>query len=499
MFKSRAHTYVDANYDKTVQWVKNELGEGDSFDIVVREMDMAGTRCALVAIDGLIKDDILTWIMQSLYVYQQDLKDTQNIKEFMMKAIPYIELKPERNKDELLFAVLSGSVLLVADGSADVFVIDARTYPARDPEEPEIERVVRGSRDGFTETIVFNTALIRRRLRDHKLRTKMLRVGKRSKADVCLCYIEDIADPELVQEITDRINKIEIDVIPMAEKAVEEMILPSNWWNPFPLVRYTERPDVAAVHLAEGHVLVMVDTSPSVIIAPATYFHHLQHAEEYRQNPSVGVYIRWVRFLAIAGSIIITPLWLLLALSPELLPESLKFIGPEKVGNVPLFLQFVIAEISLDLIRMAAIHTPSPLATALGLVAALLIGDIAVNIGMFAPEVILYTAVVAVGTYCTPSYEMAQANRLMRMFILLCTGFFRLPGFIAGIVISFLVLASTKSFHVPYLWPLIPFNFRALKTVLVRSPVLMQNTRPEILHPLDRSRQPGPALKRRKK
>lgn len=479
--------------------MKNELGEGESFDIIVREIDIAGTRCALVAIDGLVKDDVLTWIMQSLYVYQQDLKDADNIKAFMMKAIPYIELTAERNMDELLYSVLSGSVLLVVDHSEEVFIIDARTYPARNPEEPEIERVVRGSRDGFTETIVFNTALIRRRLRDHQLRIKMFRVGKRSKSDVCICYIEDIADPELVREITDKINQIEIDVIPMAEKAVEEMIVPSSWWNPFPLVRYTERPDVAAVHLAEGHVLILVDTSPSVIIAPATYFHHLQHAEEYRQSPMVGIYIRWVRFLAIAGSIIITPLWMLFALSPDILPQSLKFIGPEKIGNVPLFLQFIIAEISLDLIRMAAIHTPSPLATALGLVAALLIGDIAVTIGMFAPEVILYTAVVAVGSYCTPSYEMALANRLMRLVILLCTGFFQLPGFIIGVVLSFFVLVRTKSFHVPYLWPLIPFNFQALKTVLIRSPVLMQNTRPEILRPQDRSRQPEPALKRRKK
>jgi len=489
---------LDRDYDRTLDLIKKELGEGESFDIVVREFKVADKKSALVGIDGLIKDDVLTWIMQSLLLLTDQQCRERNLKSSLQTVIPYIELNTETNIDELLYSVLSGSVLLVVDGSEEVFVIDARTYPARNPDEAEIERVVRGSRDGFTETIVFNTALVRRRVRDPKLRIKLIRVGKRSKTDVCLCYIEDIADPKLVDTITTRIENIEIDAVPMAEKAVEELILPGNRWNPFPRVRYTERPDVAAVHLFEGHVLVMVDTSPSVIIAPATYFHHVQHAEEYRQNPAVGLYIRWVRFIAVMASIIVTPLWMLLALSPSLLPESLNFIGPEEKGHVPIFIQFIIAEISLDLIRMAAIHTPSPLATALGVIAALLIGDIAVNIGLLAPEVILYTAVVAVGSYCTPSYEMSMANRLVRLFILLGTGFFRLPGLIITTILSLVLAALTKSFNVPYLWPLIPFNYRAFKSIIIRSPVPVQDIRPEILNPIDRRRQPAPALKRRK-
>lgn len=496
MFKKQ-HIQLNSDYDQTLDLIKRELGEGESFDVIVREFLVAGQKTALIGIDGLIKDDVLTWIMQSLFLIRDSQQDS--IKTTLQTAIPYMELNSESNIDKLLSFVLAGSILLVTDGIKEVFVIDARTYPARNPEEAEIERVVRGSRDGFTETIVFNTALVRRRVRDPQLRIKMMGVGKRSKADVCLCYIEDIADPDLVATISSRIEEIEIDAVPMAEKAVEELIVPGNWWNPFPRVRYTERPDVAAAHLFEGHVLVMVDTSPSVIIAPATYFHHVQHAEEYRQNPMVGSYIRLVRFLAIMASIIVTPLWMLFALSPELLPDPLKFIGPEKIGQVPIFIQFIIAELSLDLIRMAAIHTPSPLATALGVIAALLIGDIAVNIGLFAPEIILYTAVVAVGSYCTPSYEMSMANRLVRFFILLGTGFFRLPGLIISSILALLLAAFTKSFNVPYLWPLIPFNYRAFKSIIIRSPVPIQNLRPEILHPRDRRRQPVPALKRRHK
>jgi stage V sporulation protein AF len=498
LFKKGKNLYIGRDYEKNIEKIKQELGESASFDVIVREIMIAGRKGAFVGIDGLIKDDILTEIMQSIYIMKNDRVSTSSLLGYLKTNIPYIELTSEKNIDELLYAVLSGSILLIVDDSEEAIIIDARTYPARQPEEPDIERVVRGSRDGFTETIVFNTALIRRRVRDPKLRVVLFRVGKRSKTDVCICYLEDVADPKLVDQITEKINSIEIDAIPMAEKAVEELIVPGSAWNPFPRVRYTERPDVAAVHLCEGHVLIMVDTSPSVMIAPVTYFHHIQHAEEYRQNPVVGVYIRWIRYAAVILSLIITPVWLLFALSPELLPESLQFIGPKETGKVPLFVQFLIAEISLDMIRMAAIHTPSPLATALGVIAALLIGQIAIDIGLLAPEVILYTAVVAVGAFSTPSYEMAMANRLARLFILIGTGFFQLEGFIATTIIVFLTLAFTKSFNVPYLWPLIPLNLKALREIIFRTPVSIQNLRPGLLNTRDVRRQPQPALKRRR-
>jgi stage V sporulation protein AF len=490
LFRKQDNTVIKRSYDDNLKLLKNELGEGESFDIVVREIKVIDKKAALICIDGFAKDDILTEVMESLARLRKESITSSVSKTLMNKGIPYIEMSREKEIDEVLHAVLSGAIILIVDGCDEAFIIDARTYPSREPGEPDIERVVRGSRDGFTETLVFNTALIRRRIRDPRLRIRLLTVGQRSKTDVCVCYLEDICNPDLVETITQRIQNINIDAIPMAEKSVEEFIVAGNIWNPFPRVRYTERPDVAAVHLFEGHVIVIVDTSPSIMIAPATYFHHMQHAEEYRQEPLIGVYIRWIRFFAIFASIIITPLWLLLALSPELLPESLKFIGPKEVGKVPLVLQFIIAEISIDLLRMAAIHTPSPMSTALGVIAALLIGEIAINIGLLIPEVILYTAVVAVGQFSTPSYELAMANRIIRIFLLLVTGAQQLYGFIAGVIIVFLSLALTKSFNIPYLWPLIPLNIRALKTILVRSPVTIQNMRPEALKPQDASRQP---------
>ncbi len=479
------------SYEDNIARLKTELGEGESFDIVVRPLRVMGKKAALICIDGFAKDDILTEVMEFLLLLRREIIGASIHKTLLAKGIPYIETNTEQQIEKVLQAVLSGAIILIVDGCDEAFIIDARTYPAREPAEPDVERVVRGSRDGFTETLVFNTALLRRRIRDNRLRIKLFTVGQRSKTDVCVCYLQDICNPDLVNTISERINNINIDGIPMAEKSVEEFIVGGSNWNPYPRVRYTERPDVAATHLFEGHVIIIVDTSPSVMIAPVTYFHHVQHAEEYRQEPLIGLYIRWIRFAAIISSMIVTPLWLLFASSPELLPESLNFIGPKEVGKVPLLLQFIIAEISIDLLRMAAIHTPSPMTTALGVIAALLIGQIAVDIGLLTPEVILYTAVVAVGQYCTPSYELAMANRLIRLFLLLTTGFFKLPGLIIGAVLVFLSLVTTKSFGVPYLWPLLPFNIRALKSILIRSPVTMQNMRPEALKPLDKSRQPG--------
>lgn len=262
MFRKQDNTVIKRSYDDNLKLLKNELGEGESFDIVVREIKVIDKKAALICIDGFAKDDILTEVMESLARLRKESITSSVSKTLMNKGIPYIEMSREKEIDEVLHAVLSGAIILIVDGCDEAFIIDARTYPSREPGEPDIERVVRGSRDGFTETLVFNTALIRRRIRDPRLRIRLLTVGQRSKTDVCVCYLEDICNPDLVETITQRIQNINIDAIPMAEKSVEEFIVAGNIWNPFPRVRYTERPDVAAVHLFEGHVIVIVDTSP---------------------------------------------------------------------------------------------------------------------------------------------------------------------------------------------------------------------------------------------
>jgi stage V sporulation protein AF len=487
---SEQNIHVSKKYQENIDFLNQQLGVPDSFDIVLREMSIGGKKVAIYSVNGMVNTNVVSLILNALVELERPELVINALEKLEKGRIVNLQVSEEETMDKVLYFILSGPMAIFIDGQDKAIIVDVRMYPSRQPAEPDIERVTRGSRDGFTETLVFNTALLRRRLRDPKLRMKLIQVGSRSKTDVCLAYIEDITNQGLVKEIIKGIQDIKIDGVPMAEKSVEEFILGSKFWNPYPRVRYTERPDVAAIHLLEGHVLVMVDTSPSIIIAPTTFWSHVQHAEEYRQEPVVGAYLRWIRFIGIFVSIFLLPVWLGAALNPQLLPDWLQFVGLNKPAKIGLLPQAIFAEIGVDLMRMAAIHTPVPLATALGLIATFMIGDIAIKVGMFTPEIVMYVAFSAVGIFATPSYELAQANRLARLFLVILTGLFNFWGLLVGTILLFILLLRTKSFGVPYLWPLIPLDIKALETILVRSPVPIKNKRPSILKPKDRIRQP---------
>ena len=487
---SEKNISVSKNYQENVDYLNKELGVPDCFDIVLREMSIGGKRIAIYSVNGMVDSQVVSYILDALIELERSDLIVNALDKLVKGRIINLQVSEVQTMDKVFYFVLSGPMAIFVEGQDKAIIVDVRSYPGRQPQEPDIERVTRGSRDGFTEGLVINTALIRRRLRDPKLRMKLVQVGGRSKTDVCIAYIEDITNLDMVDKIHKDIQAIKIDGIPMAEKSVEEFILGSKFWNPYPRVRYTERPDVAAIHLLEGYVVILVDTSPSVMIAPSTFWSHVQHAEEYRQEPIVGAYLRWIRFGGIFAALFLLPLWLGAALNPQLLPEWLEFIGVTKPAKVSLLVQVIIAEFGVDLLRLGTIHTPGPLGTALGLIAAFMLGDIAVKVGLFTPEVVMYIAIVSVGTFATPSYELGLANRLARLFMVIMTGLFNFWGFWIGAASVFFLLWRTKSFGVPYLWPLLPFDFKAMKGILVRSPVPIKNQRPSILKTQDRDRQP---------
>jgi len=478
---------VQADIKKNIAYLKESLGVDKSFDVIQLDVEYAEKEMAFFLIDGFAKDDLLHLIMKFLASQKPETLQNDTLHKLLRTYIPYVEVETVDDLDDVTDKVLAGPTVLLVDGLTTAIVIDARTYPVRGPEEPDTERVVRGSRDGYVETIVFNTALTRRRVRDRTLRMEYMQVGRRSKTDIVVSYIEDIADPDMVKKVKDAIAKIDTDGLPMAEKTIEEFIS-GRHWNPFPTVRYTERPDTAAVHLYEGHVCIIVDGSPSVMITPTTYWHHMQHAEEYRNKPLVGAYLRMIRYILVWASVFLLPLWYLLASHPELLPEKFSYIGINDPGQIPLIVQFLIIEVGLDGLRMAAIHTPTSLATALGLVAALMIGQVAIEVGLLTNEVILYFSVAAIGTFATPSYEMSLANRLVRIFLLIATAAFATPGLVIGTVLFIIYLVRMNSFGIPYLWPFIPFNLQAFRDVIVRSPMPLKNRRPQVMHPKDPDR-----------
>ena len=463
-----------------------DLGE-KNFDVIYKEIIMGGRKAALLTVDGLNNNSLTIFIIRSLLTATREQISVNPVEKLINEIIPFAEIDPVDDLEEAIRQVLAGPMLLLIDGERQGLLIDIREYPARTPEEPDIEKITRGSRDGFVETLVFNVALIRRRIRDPQLRCEIISAGRRSATDIAVMYIQDVASPRIVEDVRSRIKKIDIDALPMAEKTVEEFITRS-FWNPFPVVRYTERPDVTANHLIEGHVIIIVDTSPSVMIVPITFFHLFQHAEEFRQVPIVGTYIRWIRLIGVFLSFLLIPVWILLTTHPSFLPKSLKFIGPKEEASMPIYLQFVFAHFGLDLVRMASIHTPSPFATALGLVGALLIGQIAVSVGFFTPEVLLYTGLIALGVFASPSWELSMANRVVLLLLILLTGLFGLTGLIIGITAVFLRLVLTRSFGFPYLWPLIPLDLKALPTIFIRRPIPIQLYRPRWLKTKDSDR-----------
>jgi stage V sporulation protein AF len=475
------------SFQANVDYLSDRLGVDESFDLIKLDLEYADTKMALFLVDGFAKDELLHYIMKYLSRLERQDLEGDRLTKLIRTYIPHIELDEVDDLNEAADQILAGPAALVVEGINKIILIDTRTYPARSPEEPDLERVVRGSRDGYVETIVFNTSLTRRRVRDRSLRMEYLQIGRRSKTDIAVCYLADIADAERVTHLKSILKKIDTDGLPMAEKTIEEY-LSGRHWNPYPSIRYTERPDTAAAHLYEGHVLIIIDGSPSVMITPATYWHHMQHAEEYRQKPAVGAYLRFVRYIAVFASILLLPLYYLFSVQPDMLPEALHFIGPEDAGSVPLLLQFLVAELGMDMLRMAAIHSPSSLATALGLVAAILIGEVAVEVGWFSYEVILYIALAALGTYATPSYELSLANHIVRIALLLITAMFGVYGYVLGITLWILFLTNMKSYQIPYGYPFMPFSYRAFRDVFIRSPIPLKNRRPTFLNPQDPDR-----------
>lgn len=461
--------------DEIDAFLEEEAGLGKSFDTGVRRLIVAGEPLHLYFVNGLCETQFIIELMESLVSLERKRKEPAAylVKEHLVHQA----VEEVKDRAKLPVALLSGLIVIAVPGA--LFTIDVRSYPGRQPEEPDTEKVVRGSRDGFVENIIVNTALTRRRIRDGRLRFEMMKAGESSKTDIAIGYIDGLAHQALVDKVKKEVESIETNGVPMADKTVEEFLIKQRF-NPFPLVRYTERADIAAAHLLEGHVLLYTDTSPAVMMMPSTYWQHMQHAEEYRQLPAAGTFIRLLRFIGLLMSLFLLPLWFLFAQHPDMLPKSLSFIGPNEETNIPLAAQILIADVGIEWLRIAAIHTPQPLSTAMGLVAAVLIGQIAIDTGLFVPEVILYTALASIGTFSTPSYELGLANKMTRLFFIAAVAVFGPVGFVVAVLLLFFYLVRLNPFDVPYLWPLVPFDFASLCTILIRRQAPQQKGIPEI-------------------
>lgn len=459
---------ISGNLNGDMQYLNNLLNVDKSFDLVYRVIDVGDKKGCMYFIDGFCKDDIV----QKLLQYFMDIKpqDTpQDVHELSKKKVPYIEVDLSDDWSEIVDFLLSGVFVFLVDGYDKALLVDARTYPARSVAEPEKDKVLRGSRDGFVETIVFNTALIRRRIRSPKLHMEMMNAGVSSKTDIVICYMEDRVNHKFLDIVKRKIKNIQVDALTMNQESLAECLYQRKWFNPFPKFKYTERPDAAAAQVLEGNIIILVDNSTAAMVVPTTIFDILEEADDYYFPPITGTYLRVTRFIIAVMTYIVTPTFLLLVNHPEWVPESFSFILLKEPPNVPILLQFLILELAIDGLRLAAVNTPSMLSTPLSVMAALVLGEFSVNSGWFSSEVMLYMAFVAIANYTQANYELGYALKFMRILNLLFTQWFGILGYVGGIVLTILSISLNRTiFGTSYLYPLIPFDWKKLKSRLFR-------------------------------
>lgn len=470
--------------EEAESFLKEQFGDGESFDVCIKHMFIKDLPVLCAYVSGLVDGETLTQMTSNL-LPDEDL-DIEEEKEYFEAYFNFYGRSEETERKAYLLAILSGQVTFITK-SGFCYVAELRSYPGRSPEEPDNEKVIRGSRDGFTEGIMQNTALIRRRIRNSNLRFELHKVSKLGQTDVAIAFMKGIANDEMLDKLRQRLSQIDHDGLTMADKSLEEWLFKQKF-HPMPFVRYTERPDIVAAHLLEGHIAIIVDTSPSVILVPVTIFHLLQHAEEYRQAPAVGTFIRFIRYFGTIMGLLLLPLWYVFVTQENLLPDALSFLGAKEKSHVPLLLQILIAEVGIEFLRMAAIHTPTPLSTAMGLVAGVIIGQIAIDVGLFSPEVVLYAAVAAIFLFVIPSYELSISIKLFRIGLLLVTGIWGVNGLFVGLFALFTYLCSLRPLQAPYLWPLVPFFPTAMLRVLIRFPMTDDALRPYVVASKQRKR-----------
>ncbi|MBR0598788.1 spore germination protein [Sinanaerobacter chloroacetimidivorans] len=458
-------------FNEYIAFFRKNLGVGESFDVGERKLIIGGKESCIYYIEGFIISDILQEIISDFFsVAKKDMDQTVTAMDFIKSHLPYAQVTLESNTDKMVKAVLSGLIILLVDGYSEAMIIDLRTYPVRGIEEPEKEKSLRGPKDGFVETLMFNTKMIRRRIRDTRLVFEMHTIGSASKTDVCVTFMKGIADEKVLEKIRDKMKGIRVDTLTVGDQSLVEAIAKSQWLNPFPKVRYTQRPDVVAAHLTEGKVAILVDNSPTVILIPTSIFDFLQDTDDYYFPILTGNYFRMLRIMNMLAVIFLTPAYLLIAEEHIPVPDRLDFFIPDEGYAIPLFAQFILLEFAIDALKLASLNTPSSLGMSLSVIGALILGQFSIDSGWFIPQTILCMAVLALASFTQPSIELGYAIKFMRILILVGVAVAGVYGAVAGIIINIIALVKTKNIiGVCYLYPLYPFDWKILKRLVFRT------------------------------
>jgi len=469
---------LSAIYADNVRRMNDLLGVPRNCDMVSRDFLIGGRQARIWVIDGYGKDAILErmgafW----LGLTPSDTAGLTRMEDFADRYVTFSETNVSDGVETIATSVLLGKTLLLLEGVQGGALMDAKSYPSRGVEQPENGKVLRGAHDGFVEATVSNMALLRRRIRDPHLTMEGMKVGTRSKNDVVLCYLNDRVNERYLRELREKLRSITARSLSMGQESVAEAIRPKQWYNPFPKVKYSERPDTAAAHVMEGGIVLLADNSPAVMLLPTAFFDFMQEANDFYFPPIVGTYLRLLRMAVSVLSLIITPLWYLFASVPGRTPDWLRFIAVPKPCALSLFWQLLAVEFLIDVLKLASLNTPDSLSNSFSMLGALILGDFAVQAGWLSPEVLVYMAFVSVAGFAQPGHELGYAFKLLRVALLLVSAWLDFWGFGLGLAGIAALLATCKPIVGPgYLYPLIPFDAKALRRLFIREPISPDNT-----------------------
>lgn len=370
-------------------------------------------------------------------------------------------ISPLKNESEAITQILSGQCIVMFDEDEQIYSIETRHYPTRSIHAAENEKSVRGSSDAFVENIINNVGLIRRRIRDERLRIELVKEGLMCKCDIAILSMKGIVDEDVKQDFMKRLSQNQDVEIYNDRNLIEALY--GKTYNPYPHVRYSERPDLCALHLLQGYLIVIVDNIPMAMIMPTTFFEQLQQAEEYTQTPLIAFSTRIIRYLGVLCSLYLMPFFVVInaTANPTMMNIPLLEVKPFEFG-----FQIIFAEIMIEWIRLSLIHSPTLLSGIMGFLVVFVLGDFGIELGAVTKEVLVVVAICNLGNLMTPSYEISLANKFSRVALTLVALFFKWPGLCLGLGFHFYLLIRTKTIKYPYLYPLIPFSYQECKRLL---------------------------------
>jgi len=474
-------TELSNNIDENLEMFKEVLV--DCEDVVYREafVGVKGAyKVAIVYVDGMANKDLLNKDVLSNLMINARLvdPDPDSIKAKIQELIfdqnlAVTEVREVETLEECVTNMLSGETILLLDDHEKGLIIGSRGFIMRGTSEPVTEAVIRGPRDGFVETARMNTALIRRRIRDPRLKVKVRQIGKRSKTDVAIMYIEDLVNRPALEQVEERLNTIDIDAI--IDSGYIEQMIEDNWQTPFPQIQNTERPDSAASALYEGRVVIVVDNSPFVLMVPTTLNSLLQAAEDYYERWTIATAVRILRYIAVVISLLAPAMYVALtSYHPQMIPIDLAiFLGAKRAGvPFPAIVEALIMEVTIEILREAGVRLPGPIGATIGIVGGLVIGQAAVEAGIVAPLMVITVAITAISSFAIPNYNLAISFRLLRFGFIFIAGALGLYGIVLLMLFILVHLCGLKSFGIPYLSPFVNYidNYTDLKDTFVLLP-----------------------------